>query len=145
MFQTVPVSIIRSFSLYIEPCSRGSVQGRRYVETSLLVCSFTVTFPPKVVVRRLAGMGSERFGGNFLIGLSSQGSSLIFWICWRHCLAGVGQPEESCLSWFFAVAERTFRYVSKSKLVFGLWILNSCFDLLLSILGICSVGNGSMS
>jgi hypothetical protein len=45
------------------------------------------------------------------------------------------------LSWFFAVAERTFGYISKSKLSFGLWILNSSFGHLLSILGVCSVGS----
>ena len=32
------------------------------------------------------------------------------------------------LSWFVAIAEWTFGYVSKSKLNFGLWILNSCLD-----------------
>jgi len=132
-----------------EPCPRRSDQGRRYAETSSLECSFPVTFPPKVVVRRLVAVASERLGGvnstSLLVRLSSQGSSLVFWICWRHCLARVGQPGESCFSWFFAVTERTFGYVNKSKLVFVLWILNSCFDPLLSILGVCSVGFGSAS
>ena len=39
----------------------------------------------------------------------------------------------AALSWFFDVAERTFGYVSKSKLNFGLWIRNPSFGHLLSI------------
>ena len=51
-------------------------------------------------------------------------------------LANGGSPALSC---FFAVAERTFGDVSKSKLNFESWILNSSLDLL-SILRVCSVG-----
>jgi len=53
--------------------------------------------------------------------------------------------KSPALSWFSAVAERTFGYASKSKLKFCLWILNSCFDHLLNILGVCSVGVWSAS
>ena len=74
------------------------------------------------------------------VGFSSQGYSLVFWFSWRHRLTAVGQPSPS-LSWFFAAAEGTFGYVSKSKFNFGLWILNSNFGHLLIILGVCSVGS----
>ena len=79
---------------------------------------------------------------SFLFGFSSLEYSLIFWFCWRHGmvlqqLASRGSPV---LSWFFVVAERTFGYVNTSKFNFGLWILNSSFGHLLSVLGVCSVG-----
>ena len=102
-------------------------QGRRYAETLVQECSFPVTFPPKVVVLRLTAVGSEKFGvvdsTSFLVGFASLG------------LVSRGSPA---LSWFFAVAVRTFGYVTKTKLKFGLWILNASFGHLLSILGVCS-------
>jgi len=52
-------------------------------------------------------------------------------------LVSRGSPVLSC---FIALAKRTFVYVSKSKLSFGLRILNSIFGHLLNILGVCSVG-----
>ena len=61
---------------------------------------------------------------SFLVGLSRQVYSLVFCFCWRHRLAAVGQPRSPALSWFFAVAEWMFVYVSKSKLNFGFWNLN---------------------
>jgi len=44
------------------------------------------------------------------------------------CMASAFLLWDVALSWFIAIAERTFGYVSKSKLNFGLWILNSCLD-----------------
>ena len=45
-----------------KPCPRSPAQGCRYAETSVLEYSLLVTIHPKVVVRRLAGVGSEMFG-----------------------------------------------------------------------------------
>ena len=76
---------------------------------------------------------------SFLVGLSREVFTRILDLLETvsQRLASRGSPA---LSWFFAVAERTFGCVSKSKLNFGVWILNSSFDHLLSILGVCSMG-----
>ena len=57
-FLQIHLNIILSST---EPCPRGSAQGRRNAEASVLEYSFLVTYPPKVVVRRMAAMGREMF------------------------------------------------------------------------------------
>jgi len=52
-------------------------------------------------------------------------------------LANRGSPALPC---FFAVAEWTFEYAGKLKIIFGWCILNSRFRILWSILDVCPVG-----
>ena len=66
-----------------KPFPRSPAQGCRYVETSVLEYSLLVTFHPKVVVRRLADVGSEMFGAAlnlrvFLLGFRAWGIHTYF-------------------------------------------------------------------
>ena len=118
--------ILEKKNCYILSRAWGSAQGRRYAQTSFYNFLSISLFLPRLSSDDWPPWGVKVGGVNcmrFIVGLSRQVYWLVFWFYLTSSRSG--WPAQSpALSWFFAVAERTFGYVSKSKLNFVFWNLN---------------------